>query len=126
MSEISQDRKDRVDVLNTIMHRIENPGLTMEEKVEISLDLQIESTRALKLLLLKDFISKEDLATHCENTHGEEWPVGRIVSSTLKTIVVCATITGWLMLFQPMTQRPDTEINRGPYPATTPRDERTN
>lgn len=97
MSDASQDRLDRIYALDTIMSRIANPGLTLEERVSISLELQIESTRALKLMLKKNFIQKEDLELYCQGRHrpqAEAWPRGRIIASVMKTIAVCATIAG--------------------------------
>lgn len=98
---ITQDRVDRIDALDTIVHRLENSGLTIEEKMEISINLQIEQTRALKLMLGKNFVEEIQLIEHCQNKHDAKWPAGKVVASVTSVVVVCVTLTGWLFRFAP-------------------------
>ena len=98
--QVSDDRMDRVEALDTIMSRMSNTGLTLEEKLEISFDLQVESVRALKLMLGKNFVQFHDLTEHCDGKHEVQWSTGKVVASVLKVVVVCATLTGWIMMFK--------------------------
>lgn len=93
--EIPEDRRDRIDALDTILIRMDNRGLTLEEKMEISFDLQIESVRATKLMLAKNFVQRDDLEAHCAGMHSDRpWNLARFGAVSLSTLMVCATVIG--------------------------------
>lgn len=105
--EIPQDRKDRIDAMDTILNRMDNPGLTLEEKIEISFGLQIESVRATKLMLSKNFVQRGDLESHCESMHkAQPWNFARFSAVTISVLLVCSTAVGITMKLAPEKMDP--------------------